>query len=508
MVGDNDAHDTLWHTPLHTRPDPFRDSTDRLWHAPLHMPHNDSNSMDNHFSCHTLRHHSTIAQRVAYYHACLGSPTMSTWCTAIDSGHLTTFPALTSTQVRKPFPHTIATYMGHLDQTRQGQYSTKIHSRPVESPTIPHRLGTIYADPTGKFIVPSTQGNNYILVVFDTDSNYIFAEPMPSRTTNQILLAYEKIHTLLTTWGIIPSLHIMDNEMSYLLKDYITRHHSKYQLVPPNQHRANAAERAIRTFKNHFISILCSCDPSFPLNLWDRLIDQAVITLNLMRTSTINPKLSAYAQIHGSFDFNVAPLGPPGTKVVIHEKPQQRETWAPHGVDGWYLGPAIDHYRNFVVYVPSTRSIRISDTLAWFPTKVLMPTATSSEIAMAAAYDLTQALLHPSPASALSPLSDSQRQALIQLATIFGHMGLPVEQPQPLPPIASPQPRVEIDSHEVPQAQPRVETQQQPRVNATEPRVAPVGVETDEPRVCWSTPIASGITEPLSSQLTTNVPID
>ena len=34
----------------------------------------------------------------------------------------------------------------------------------------------------------------------------------------------------------------------------------KYQLVPPSNHRANNAERAIQTFKNHFIAGLCSVD--------------------------------------------------------------------------------------------------------------------------------------------------------------------------------------------------------------------------------------------------------
>jgi len=102
------------------------------------------------------------------------------------------------------------------------------------------------------------------------------------------------------------------------------------------------------------------------------------------------------------------------------KKPKSRGTWAPHGVEGWYLGPAMDHYRSYHVYVPSTKATRIADKLAWLPSHVVMPTASSTDIAMAAAYDLTQALLHPSPASALSPLTDSQTNALRELAAIFG----------------------------------------------------------------------------------------
>ena len=119
--------------------------------------------------------------------------------------------------------------------------------------------------------------------------------------------------------------------------------------MPPHAHRRNAAERAIRTFKNHFIAGLASTDPTFPLYLWSALVPQAVLTLNLLRTSRINPKLSLYAQIWGQFDFNKTPLVPPGTKLILHEKPHQRNTWSPHGLIGWYVGPAMDHYRCYTV---------------------------------------------------------------------------------------------------------------------------------------------------------------
>jgi hypothetical protein len=56
----------------------------------------------------------------------------------------------------------------------------------------------------------------------------------------------------------------------------------KYQLITPNNHRRNIAEAAIKIFKAHFISILCRCDKSFPLYLWDRLLPQAEHTVNML----------------------------------------------------------------------------------------------------------------------------------------------------------------------------------------------------------------------------------
>ena len=73
-----------------------------------------------------------------------------------------------------------------------------------------------------------------------------------------------------------------------------------YQLVPPHHHRNNLAERAIQTWKNHFKAGLATVDPNFPLSEWDRSIDQANITLNLLRVSRSNPRLSAYAYPFGN----------------------------------------------------------------------------------------------------------------------------------------------------------------------------------------------------------------
>ena len=90
----------------------------------------------------------------------------------------------------------------------------------------------------------------------------------------------------------------------------------------------------------------------------------------------MNPKLSAYAQIEGAFDYNRTPIAPPGVRVVVHEKPADRGSWAPHGLDGWYIGPAMESYRCFKTYIWSTKAERITDTLEWFPHHVTVPKQT------------------------------------------------------------------------------------------------------------------------------------
>ena len=84
----------------------------------------------------------------------------------------------------------------------------------------------------------------------------------------------------------------MDNEISNELIEALKDNNTTYQLVPPYTHRRNLAERAIQTYKNHFKAGLASVDPNFPLSEWDRLLEQANITLNLLRAARTNPKLS------------------------------------------------------------------------------------------------------------------------------------------------------------------------------------------------------------------------
>ena len=111
---------------------------------------------------------------------------------------------------------------------------------------------TAYSDLTGRFPFRSSRGNEYLLVVYDYDSNAILVEPLKNRTASVITKAWEKIHTTFKNRGVAPNLYILDNEISGDFKDALKKNTVQFQLTPPHMHRRNAAERAIRTFKNHF----------------------------------------------------------------------------------------------------------------------------------------------------------------------------------------------------------------------------------------------------------------
>ena len=144
----------------------------------------------------------------------------------------------------------------------------------------------------------------------------------------ELLKSYITIHNLLFDCGLAPKIHYLDNECPTVLQKFMTEKDERFQLVPPHLHRINSAERAIQTFKNHFIAGLASVNKNFPVHLWCRLLPHCLLTLNLLRLSRINPQLSAYSHLHDAFDFNRTPLAPPGTKTIIHNKPAIRGIWA------------------------------------------------------------------------------------------------------------------------------------------------------------------------------------
>ena len=179
----------------------------------------------------------------------------------------------------------------------------------------------------------------------EVDSNVILVEPMKSRNDKEMKRAYEHLLARLKRAGIKPKKHVMDNEVSDSMKDMIRDDYEmELELVPPGCHRRNAAEVAIRNFKAHFLSILAGTADDFLLALWDRLLPQAEITLNLLRQANANPKMSAYAYMCGPFDYNRMPLAPMGCKAQIHKKLANRGTWDYHSVDGWYLNTSHEHY--------------------------------------------------------------------------------------------------------------------------------------------------------------------
>jgi hypothetical protein len=256
-----------------------------------------------------------ISQTVKYLHTAAGFPVKETWTKAIKAGNFNTWPTITPTTVQCHFPESDETQKGHMKKQCQGTRSTRVQDKMEPNvPALPkmkdiyikihNATKTMHSNQTGRFPATSSRGNKYIMVLVEVNGNFIDAEPMKNKLEGPRIKACIALWTRLTTSGTVkPRTHILDNEASAKFKKEIQKN-CKIQLVLPDNHRRNLAERAIQTFKNHFKAILAGVDDSFLMQLWDRLLPQTIMTLNLLRQSNAVPTVLAYQYIHGNFDYN------------------------------------------------------------------------------------------------------------------------------------------------------------------------------------------------------------
>ena len=358
-----------------------------LWQ--LHLP------SSQHTRAHAAFSSSSDKDFVVFALATFGSPAISTYEKAISRGYLSTFPRLSTRLLNVYPPQSQATAQGHLDQCRQGQDSTKSS---VVSNTLPDSINdasqqlrsdvfikcitttqTAHSDLTGRFPIISRTGNQYILV--STLDRYIHVQPMKSRHRTEYIKAYAATIKWFTDLGHKPVFQRLDDETSIPLEAFIKKLDISIQYCPLSQHQALRAERAIRTFKNHAILNILHDVQAFPNGHMGSPIT----------TDTALPQLSIYrAEIHGGqHNFRAHPIVPAGTRILIHDKSTHRTSWAPHGVPGFYLGPAHTHYCYYTVWATPTNSVRITDIVAWFPEQCPMPHLTPSDAIIGAVKDLS-----------------------------------------------------------------------------------------------------------------------
>jgi hypothetical protein len=372
---------------------------------------------------HNLYELKVQPELVRYLHAAAGYPTKPTWIEAIKNKQFASRPGLTVKAVAKNFPESKETIKGHARKIKSGFRSTKqkepanefedeekeVTTHPIR-PTIKQNdifikiydveedaTGLIYSDQTGCFPKKSSQGNQYIMVLAHIDSNAILAEPMKNRIAGEMIRAYQALLDRLQTAGVMPKRHILDNKYSEEFKATIRKNKMTFQLVPPHDHWRNITEKAIQTFKVHFISILCGTDITFPLHLWCRLLRQSEHALNMLRRARITPMVSVYAYLWGQHDYNANPFAPLGCNVEAHVTPEVRETWAPHTMSGYYIGNAEEHYRCHKIYISDTKSECICKTVFFKHKYLTMPMITPAEAILKAADNLVDAICNQIP---------------------------------------------------------------------------------------------------------------
>ena len=156
----------------------------------------------------------------------------------------------------------MATAKDHLDQERKNLQSTKLQIKLDDSDSdhFPkkytlnkktHQSAALlfpfnvtskaYGDITGRFPYLLSRGNQYIIIIYNHDSNAILSEPLKNRKGPEIKRDWLKLNLILAKGGNKPKIYVMDNEASTDLKTSLHKNNIWYQLVPPHIHRRNSA---------------------------------------------------------------------------------------------------------------------------------------------------------------------------------------------------------------------------------------------------------------------------
>jgi hypothetical protein len=221
---------------------------------------------------------------------------------------------------------------------------------------------------------------------------------MRSRSKEEMIRAYKKIIKRMRLAGLKIKKHTLDNEASDKFRQYIRQQQIQFKLVPPGNHRRNQAERAIETFKAHFIAILAGVDDKFPLSLWCHLLKPTELTLNLLRQSKVPPKISAFAHVHGPHDYMKKPFAPLGCAIQAYIKPEDRRTWDTRLDAGYSLGTSMQHHQCFRVYITKMRAMQISNMVFFKHQYITNQTVSPEPHIIAAAQQLATALTGNIPA--------------------------------------------------------------------------------------------------------------
>ncbi len=110
------------------------------------------------------------------------------------------------------------------------------------------------------------------MILHDVNSNLSWVEALKDNTGGELILTRARALECMRKAGIVPKHQILDNQKLAAYEEAICASGMTFKLVLPNDHRRNMAEKAIQTFKDHFVGILSGWAPTFPLHLWCQLL--------------------------------------------------------------------------------------------------------------------------------------------------------------------------------------------------------------------------------------------
>ncbi len=217
---------------------------------------------------------------------------------------------------RKPAsqPHSASKSVSALRRLHAEQHVITKSSAPFD-PTTVTRSQTLHMDYTGRSQTICTSGTQYFQNV--CWGHYINIQPLTSLRSAQTTQALTNSVKFFRRLGVSLTHLRMDNQWSGDLRDAAGDLDINIELISTEAKRANRAERAIRTAKNHIIATRARFHPDFSHAFLDKCLPQIELTLNVIHPFEYDDSISAYEGIQrAKSDFKRHPITPLGCKIL------------------------------------------------------------------------------------------------------------------------------------------------------------------------------------------------
>ncbi len=374
----------------------------------------------------------SMKERVAFFHAALGYPTIKCMYEALKTGILE-LPGVTAKDVLQNPPKSDATVKGRLRQTPHSMQSTKPVSttrdniignekftqsdsdlaRPLitnndeainniadldaarskipgltaekysdnmlsDSTWYISRISRIASDAAGAMPIPSYKGHSGFWLSYIPRLNYIKLIPIKGKNDVGNALFQAILEAMRLGHDFIKE-SITDNEMSKATTNLLNVLGITVKKVATYNHRANEAERAWETAKAHIIAMLAGRHESCDLEFWSEITWQAEATLNMMRPGPGG--ISAFeAYWKKKYDFSEHPLAPWGAKALAYVPKALRTSWAYRAEELVYVGPSKGNYRSHFFIRKSTKTLIVRQQAVFTDNSVTIPKLNDNDV--------------------------------------------------------------------------------------------------------------------------------
>jgi hypothetical protein len=383
------------------------------------------------------------AERVSFLHGILGFIPVSTMEMAVARGWIR-FMQITAEEIRKNPPDVIYTAKGHLRMKSHSYRSTKakeaneIETESEDEDPTPSAAASstdtivcmtmrlknaAHADASGdlhmtgdRVTVKNNRKKNRLHITVHPATKYILLHFMKDSETTKDAIddALGKIREA----GHAIDFIVADGGLGTAGRQALAKKYGvKMNLVPTANHRANKAERGIDIAKRQILGMLAGASAIFDRRDYDLAETQAEIIINSVRQGSKSED-SAYRSFHGhDHDFDAHPMNIFGTRAELHIPDKKKQgSFGFKAQSVFYVGPALDFYRNYTFIEVGGRTQINGDTAMFYPEVVNTPKITEGENLVRAVDQLCEALVEAGIVKANDANAAKVRDALIERA--------------------------------------------------------------------------------------------